>query len=122
MAEKQINYLRQFDILLAARKAAKNRKLVWIAISLIVLLLFLFIFGGHYGLINIFKLNKEKKVLQQDIEKLKKEGEALKQDIEKLKTDKKEVERIARENYGMAKKGEKVFKFVKPNDKNKKKD
>jgi len=117
MANKEFEFIRNFNIFLAARKASRKRKIVWIAVSFLVLFFFLFIFGGNYGLINMLKLTKEKKALLKDIEALEKQGKELKKNIEKLKSDKKEVERIARENYGMAKKGEKVFKFVKPRDK-----
>ena len=50
--------------------------------------------------------------MEQEIKELNDTVDSLKETIEKLKNDTAYIERIAREKLGMAKKGEKVYKFV----------
>ena len=50
--------------------------------------------------------------MEREIKELNETVDSLKKTIEKLKTDTAYIERIAREKLGMAKKGEKVYKFV----------
>jgi len=114
MAENEFGFLRSFHAFFRLQKASRRKKAFWIAVSAGALFLFLFLFGGDYGLFHLFRLKREKKALQADITTLEKEGRELKKQAEKLKDDPAEIERIAREDYGMAKKGEKVFKFVPP--------
>ncbi|OGS36224.1 MAG: hypothetical protein A2293_15920 [Elusimicrobia bacterium RIFOXYB2_FULL_49_7] len=83
-------------------------------IGFVVLLTFLFLFGGSYGVIRLLRLKIEKRRLMADIRTLEHKQDSLKQTIERIQKDPAEIERIAREHYGMAKPGEKVFKFVSP--------
>ena len=83
-------------------------------IGFVVLLTFLFLIGGSYGVIRLLRLKIEKRRLMADIRTLEHKQDSLKQTIERIQKDPAEIERIAREHYGMAKPGEKVFKFVSP--------
>jgi cell division protein FtsB len=64
---------------------------------------------SNIGLLKRFKLEKRKIQLQEFIVREMKIQDSLKQAINLLKYDSTEIERIAREKYGMAKAGEKVY-------------
>ena len=57
------------------------------------------------------ELNQQKAELKEKKEQLKSETKVLKQKIEKLETDPFLLERIAREEYGMKKEGETIYKI-----------
>ncbi|HLR76764.1 MAG TPA: septum formation initiator family protein [Balneolaceae bacterium] len=71
-----------------------------------------FAFIDTYSLWARYKLHHRKQVLNDDIVRLKEETADLKQKIRELKNDPQLLERIAREEYGMKKEGETVYKIV----------
>jgi cell division protein FtsB len=69
------------------------------------------IFGGR-GLMQIYHLKEEREKIKIATGRLSEENRKLAQQIERMKKNKKEeVERIAREELGLVKKGEIVYKF-----------
>lgn len=70
-----------------------------------------FAFIDTYSLWTRIALNYRMDELQTKKEKLQKETVILKEKIEDLKTDPDLLERIAREEYGMKKEGETVYKI-----------
>ncbi|MBN2281554.1 MAG: septum formation initiator family protein [Candidatus Marinimicrobia bacterium] len=75
--------------------------------------LFLLIFVlGDYGLYQIYVLDKNTKSVEKSIHDLQAEKDSLIINREKLKNDIAFIEKIAREKYRMAKKGEKVFRVI----------
>ncbi len=83
-------------------------------VSIILALVFLYVFGaGDFGFYNLYLKKQQESNLQSEISSLNKEAEDL--NAEKAMLQKKSpeyMERIAREKYDMAKKGEKVYKVV----------
>lgn len=71
-----------------------------------------FILLSDHGLIKRIMLENHKSELNESIINEMKNKDSLKKVIQKLQTDTIEIERIAREKYGMVKPGEEVF-FVK---------
>ncbi|MEO1021666.1 MAG: septum formation initiator family protein [Bacteroidota bacterium] len=57
-----------------------------------------------------WELNNQKKILELRTQQLNESSEQLKKDIKKLENDPELLERIAREEYGMHKPGETVYK------------
>jgi cell division protein FtsB len=90
----------------------KFKKPGFILTFLIILIVALFILFSNYGVYKRIKLEIQKKELYSKISNDKKIQDSLKQQIELLKNDKLEIERVAREKYGMVKPGEKVY-FIK---------
>ena len=85
-----------------------------------VSLLIIFIFGDH-GLVQLYKLKRERKDIQKHITALRQSRETLASEKNKLENDLEYIEKLAREKYRMAKKGEQVFKvFYHPRDEEKK--
>ena len=70
-----------------------------------------FIFGDH-GLFKLYKIKKERKIIQDKIVILRQEKEKLKEEKIKIENDLNYIEKIAREKYKMVKPGEKIFKVV----------
>jgi len=115
MRDGNLNSIRAIRTLFESQNTVR-KKLIWAALLCALLLFFLFIIGGNYGILKIVSLRRERKDLEKRIVALQLERDSLKSDIEKLKFDAREIERVARENYGMARPGEKVLKFVEPRD------
>ncbi len=73
----------------------------------------LFALFGSRGLIQIYKLKEERDRIQAGNARLQEENRRLEEQINRLRTDKEEVEKIAREERGMVRKGEIVYQFEK---------
>lgn len=72
----------------------------------------LFFVIGDYGLYQIYVLNKNQKSTETSIRELQLQKDSLIVNKEKLEHDIEYIEKIARERYRMAKKGEKVFRVI----------
>lgn len=83
----------------------------WIVVA-IVLLLLSFLFSGNNSIISLYFSHLDIKKKQQEIQKKHREIDSLSLEIKKLKTDTLYMEKIAREKLGMARKNEKVYKFI----------
>jgi len=88
-----------------------------IILFIISFLMIIFLFGDH-GLYQLYKIKSQRKATQKRIEELKTEIALLENEKKRLHTDLYYIERLAREKYRMAKKGEKVFKVI-PRENNK---
>lgn len=89
------------------------KRLYWILGSLSLIAIFLIFFVvGDYGLYQIYLLHKQKKKIESHIVNLNSEQDSLRVERARLETDLKYIEKLARERYRMAKKGEKVFRVI----------
>ncbi|HEV2387442.1 MAG TPA: septum formation initiator family protein [Candidatus Acidoferrales bacterium] len=68
------------------------------------------IFGSH-GLIVAHRMKLQERQLQQNIQKLNQENQALAGQVRELKSDPNAIERVAREQMGLVKPGDLVFKL-----------
>jgi cell division protein FtsB len=71
------------------------------------------VFGAH-GFLAMWRTQQEMKKLQAEVTRLNKENTALSSQVTSLKTDPKAIERIAREEMGLARPGEMIFKMPAP--------
>ena len=88
-----------------------NKKILLGLLGLVIVIWFLFI--DVYSLKTRWDLSQQKKELIQKTEELKNESEILEQNIQNLKKNPNLIEKIAREEYGMKKPGERVYKIKK---------
>jgi cell division protein DivIC len=95
------------DFFLSMKEDPKRRK-KWIY-GIIAILVLYFVLFSDSGVITRFSLESEKTELKEKISKAKKETDSLKHRIDELKTNELEIERVAREKYGMKKKGETIY-------------
>jgi cell division protein FtsL len=81
-----------------------------------VLLLLQDVFGTH-GVLAMRRAQKEAASVKQEIDQINDENRKLEGNVKSLKTDPAEIERIAREEMGLARPGEFIFKTSpKPTD------
>lgn len=69
---------------------------------------------GPHGFIAMRRTQKEMDQLRSEVDKLNKENSDLAGDAQALKSDPQAVERIAREDMGLARPGEMIFKLPQP--------
>ena len=78
---------------------------------LCITLLIIFIFGDH-GLLQLYKLKRDRAKVQAQIAQLRKERERVMVEKNRLENDIQYLEKLARERYRMVKPGEKVYKVI----------
>lgn len=67
-------------------------------------------YGGS-GLVRVWQMKREVEVLERELRQLRGETEELARSVERLHHDPAQIEKIAREELGLLKEGEKVLKF-----------
>jgi cell division protein FtsB len=86
-----------------------RRNLYWFLIAGFVLLLLQDIFGTH-GVLAMRRSQAEARKIQQEITQLDRENRKLQDHVKDLKTDPSTMECIAREDFGLARPGELIFR------------
>jgi len=99
---------RRFKQQVAATQKQFIRGIIFL---LCVTLLIIFIFGDH-GLLQLYKLERERAKVQAQIAQLRKERERVMVEKNRLENDIQYLEKLARERYRMVKPGEKVYKVI----------
>jgi len=94
---------------LAEARAARKRRLIFI--GLLVTVLALLSVGGNRSLIRIYQMSKTRTELHREIGRLKQLNQELGGEVQSFRTDPARVEAIAREELGLVKPGEVVYKF-----------
>ncbi len=89
---------------------AIRKKYLLFVVAFVSAMFFFTIFGGR-GLIQIYHLKEEKERIKIVNVRLREENQKLAEQIERMKHSKEDVERIAREELGLVKKGEVVYQF-----------
>ena len=89
----------------------RKKYLFWVGLSVSGMILFA-IFGGR-GLMQIYHLQEERNRIQGGNARLVEENRKLTEKINRLRNNKDEVEKVAREELGLVKKGEVVYQFEK---------
>ena len=99
---------RRFQQQVAATQKQFIRGIIFL---LCVTLLIIFIFGDH-GLLQLYKLERERAKVQAQIAQLRKERERVMVEKNRLENDIQYLEKLARERYRMVKPGEKIYKVI----------
>ncbi len=88
-----------------------------VILALGLLLLFLQDVFGTHGVVALRRSQRETAEIRQEIERLGEENRQLEERVKALKSDPAAIERIAREEMGLARPGEFIFKLpAKPGD------
>lgn len=77
----------------------------------LLLVIFLHDLFGEHGFLEMRRAQKEVRAIQERIEQLNQENARLAAEVQALKSDPKIIERIAREEMGLARPGELIFKL-----------
>ncbi|HTX13900.1 MAG TPA: septum formation initiator family protein [Candidatus Baltobacteraceae bacterium] len=93
-----------------------RRNLSWFVALGLALLLLQDVFGNH-GVLAMRRSQQEAREVQRQINQMNEENRQLEEKVKALKTDPQAIERIAREEMGLARPGEYIFKIPpKPGD------
>ena len=93
-----------------------RRNLSWFIAAGLALLLLQDVFGNH-GVLAMRRSQQEAREVEQQINQMNEENRQLEAKVKALKTDPQAIERIAREEMGLARPGEYIFKLPsKPGD------
>jgi cell division protein FtsB len=82
-----------------------------VLLGLLVLVLVVHDIFGTHGYLAMRRTEKEIKKVQADLEQLNKENLQLEEEVKELKTDPHKIEKIARDELGLAKPGEVIIKI-----------
>jgi len=93
-----------------AEATGRSRWRLGLALLVIGVILYLFV-GGEEGLIEIRRQDQAWAELQARVEQLQAENDSLRQILDMLEHDADYIEKVAREEYGMVKPGEKVYRL-----------
>ncbi len=83
---------------------------VFVTGGLAVVMALLLTYGGT-SLVRVWQMKREVEVLERELSQLRADTERLTHAVDRLREDPSQIEKIAREELGYVKKGEKVLKF-----------
>jgi cell division protein FtsL len=87
-----------------------RRNTVWFLAAAFALLLMQDVFGTH-GVLAMRRAQQEAKSVRAEIDQLNQENSQLQENVKSLRTDPAAIERIAREEMGLARPGEYIFRL-----------
>jgi cell division protein FtsL len=91
-------------------RAFLRRNATVFLVAALVLLLIQDVFGTH-GVLAMRRAQKEAAAVKQEIDRINTENQQLQDNVKSLKSDPQAIEKIAREENGLARPGEIVFKL-----------
>jgi len=95
------------------KKLPIRRWLFWL-VPVLGLVFLYSVLAGPRGLLKVQDLRAQQREMQREIDSLGRVREALMEEKRRLLTDTAYIERLARKELGMARPGEKVYRFVDP--------
>lgn len=95
----------------------KEPKSRWKYVALLVLIILVITYYTVFGKRGVLELRKLERTLEEaraKTEEVKSENERLKQEIQRLQSDEQYIEKLARQELGLARKDEMIYKKVTP--------
>jgi cell division protein FtsB len=86
----------------------------WAALLVIVLAVLFALQGGEYGTLDLFKLQRQARDEAGEVSRLQRVVDSLTRAANAIERDPRVQERVARESFGMIRKGEFLYKLVRP--------
>jgi cell division protein FtsB len=90
----------------------------WAALAVIVLAVLFAVEGGEYSTLDLFKLQRQAADEAAEVRRLQRLVDSLTKAATAIERDPKVQERVARESFGMIRKGEFLYKLVRPDSSN----
>lgn len=81
------------------------------SLVLVLALMLSFLAFGEWGLVHYWRLSEERRSLEKQSQTLQKHNEVLREKIYRLRKDDRYLEKVAREELGLAKDGEIIYRF-----------
>lgn len=95
-----------------ARRASDFLRIhFWAILGLSMMAVLVHDLFGEHGFLAMRRQLQEKRQLEQEVQQIQEQNRALSDSIRRLKTDPAYIERLAREQHGLARPGEHVFKL-----------
>lgn len=88
------------------QKKITGKRVAWIGLPILIIYFFAW---GDYNLLTLWRLHSKQQQLQSQIAEQKVQAEQLNNEIQKLRDDPDHIEKLAREQFKMGRKGEKVY-------------
>jgi cell division protein FtsB len=82
--------------------------------AIVLAALYFFLLGGEYTFLDLWRIDRAHKAEVVELEKLRDDVATLQERADSLANDSATLERIARENYGLIRDGERLYRFVEP--------
>jgi len=82
--------------------------------TIIIVVVSIILFFGRNSFLKVFLYKNEVSTLEEKVQLLKSENDKLRRENHELKTNPEVIEKIAREQLGYQKSGEKVYRFIPP--------
>ena len=86
----------------------------WAAVAALAFALYFAIQGGEYGTTHLLELRREVAEEQVEVVRLRAMVDSLEREVHEIRTDPRVQERVARESFGMIRRGEYLFRMVAP--------
>jgi cell division protein FtsB len=84
------------------------------AAGAVLIALYFLLLGGEYTFLDLWRIDRAEKREVVELEAVRADVAALQARVDSLATDSATLERVARENYGMIREGERLYRFVDP--------
>ena len=84
----------------------------WAALAAILLALYFGVQGGEYGTLDLWQLQREEAAERGQVALLRRAVDSLQREAEAIERDPRVQERVARERFGMIRRGEFLYKLV----------
>ncbi len=114
VGEERTMHKRNYIKVDRSTRAARRKKLFIAAGLLLGIYLLASFVLGEMGLVKYFRMKAQHRALTEAIAKLNEDNTKLRRDVHSLKTDPACIERIARDNLGLARPGEIVYYYGEP--------
>ncbi len=88
-----------------------SRHVINYGLTAVLGLMLFFLVFGEWGLVHYRRLSEERRLLEERSQALQRENELLREKIYRISKDDRYLEKIAREEFGLAKKGEIIYLF-----------
>jgi cell division protein FtsB len=90
----------------------KKRRLIIGSILILFIAIAVIILSGDQGVFTLYRNYRHMQSVEQELEQSRQTIDSLTAEIKKLESDTGYIEKIAREKLGMARKNEKMYKFI----------
>jgi cell division protein FtsB len=84
------------------------------AAGAVLIALYFLLLGGEYTFLDLWRIDRAEKREVVELEAVRADVAALQARVDSLATDSATLERVARENFGMIREGERLYRFVDP--------
>lgn len=90
----------------------KKRRLIIGSILILFIAIAVIILSGNQGIFTLYRTCRHMQSIEQELEQSRQTIDSLNTEIKRLQSDTGYIEKIAREKLGMARKNEKMYKFI----------